>query len=334
MKLCFSLIVLVVIGVIISILFVEDVFQKLTLILSVIVLLFVVLQTQAAVNSAKAAQISASSAESAHKQAVYIHLANLWYEIKKKGLENSLFINPDFCTLFRQKEILDKYLDYHIYAWLCWGHAEDCFRNKFHTDAGFKPSISNYKELHYAWLIDKNEKKFDKDFIKWVKNELLIPDVEVKSGLTIQGKGVFAKREFSKGDFIGFFDGNEVEHRTQMSLQFSPIFHIEPSLSSLFKYLNHSCDANTYFRGRNLYAFSRITVGQEITIDYNCHEYELSSPFECNCGSTGCVKKIEGFRTLTHSEKEIRKDKITKWLISDDDGCGQDGKQKTSKKNK
>ena len=151
--------------IIVAIFYISDIFNRVTIIISAFVVFLALQQTIAAQNSAEAAKISAQSAEFAQKQATYIHLANLWYEIKKRGLENSSFISPEFTTVYRNEEVLSKYLNYHIYAWLCWGHAEDCFHNKFHSDAGFKPSILNYKELHYAWLVTpKNRNMFKETY--------------------------------------------------------------------------------------------------------------------------------------------------------------------------
>lgn len=302
--------------ILVAIFFIPDEFGKVTTIISALVVIFAVQQTFAAQSSAKAAESSARLAEFAGKQATYIHLANLWYDIKKRGLENSLFIQPEFTTLYRQEEYLDKYRDYHIYAWLCWGHAEDCFHNNFHSDVGFKPSIANYKELHYAWfLTPKNKKMFSDNFIKWVEEKILIPDVIVKSEFTFEGKGVFAKRDFSERSFIGFFKGEEKKNRTKMSLQFNQTIHIEPALHTPFRYLNHSCNANAYFRGRNLYSWCRITKDEEITIDYNCTEPELSFPFECNCKTSGCVQTVRGFKSLTADQKNSKSEKIAKWLF-------------------
>ena len=154
----------ILIAILIALFFIDDMYQKMTLIFSVVLVFIAIQQTFAANSSAEAARSSANLAGDAQKQATYIHLANLWYSIKQKGLENSEFIEPKFSSLYRLEEIHGKYQNYHVYAWLCWGHAEDCFANKFHGDPGFEPSIRNYKELHYAWLsVPKNSAMFIKN---------------------------------------------------------------------------------------------------------------------------------------------------------------------------
>jgi len=303
------------IAIFISVFFIDDMYQKMTVIFSVVLVFIAIQQTFAANSSAEAARSSANLANDAQKQATYIHLANLWYLIKQKGLENSKFIEPKLTSLYRPQEVHGEYRDYHVYAWLCWGHAEDCFANKFHGDPGFEPSIRNYKELHYGWLsVPENSAMFTKGFINWVNNEIKSPLVEVKNQGTPQGNGVFAAQDFLEGEFIGFFDGQEVANRTSMSLQFGPDFHIEPSDYTPFRNLNHSCDANAFFRGRNLYAFKKIFKNQEITIDYNCREFKLAAPFMCNCKTKACLREIKGYKFLSTYEREIRSEMVPDWL--------------------
>ena len=309
----------------VAVVYVEDMYQTLLIILTAALFLIAIQQAfsthisaEAARESAEAASVSAQSADNAQRQATYIHLANLWYTIKQKGLEDSDFIDSQFTSLYRPQDVHGKYRSYHVYAWLCWGHAEDCYENKFHGDVGFAPSIRSYKELHYAWFcVPKNSDMFSEEFIKWVK-ELKSSLVEVKSQGTLQGNGVFAAQNFTEGDFIGFFEGEEVNNRTNMSLQFAPNFHVEPSSTTPFRNLNHSCDANAFFMGRNLYAHKPIVKGQEITIDYNCLEFELTAPFKCNCGTMACMGTIKGYKFLSQDEREIRSVMVPDWLKEGD----------------
>ena len=316
-KLNWAILVLCIIGILAALLFIPDWAQKLLVIFTIGLFFVAVQQNFAAHQSALAAKLSAQSAANSQTQATYIHLASLWYQIKQRGLECDDFIHPEFTTLFCQKESLTKYRQYHVYAWMCWGHAEDCYLKGFRDNEGFLPSIENYKELHYAWLsVPKNRDMFSAEFGKWADTELLQPKVEVRSENTYQGKGVFACADFNKSAFIGFFEGQLVKNRTKMSLQFSPDFHIEPSEQTPFRRLNHSCDANSYFIGRNLYAWRDIHSGEEVTIDYNCNELTLASSFTCNCSSTGCVGDIKGHNHLTDEQKKHREHKTCAWLTA------------------
>jgi len=315
MKLNWAVLILCLLGIIFSLWFIPDWAEKILAVFTIGLFFVAVQQNFAAQNSAHAADVSAQAAADSQHQATYIHLASLWYQIKQRGLECEDFISPEFTTLFRQEESLTKYRQYHVYAWMCWGHAEDCYLKGFRDDEGFQPSIESYKELHYAWLSEsKHRRMFGADFTKWVDSDLLLPEVKVKSENTRQGNGVFACSQFKKGDYIGFFKGSLVKNRTQMSLQFGPDFNVEPAVDSPFRSLNHSCDANACFAGRNLYARRDIQPNEEITIDYNCHELELAVPFQCNCGVTGCVGEIKGYKHLTPDQKKQRKEQTCPWF--------------------
>lgn len=316
-----NLIVLVfcIICIVLSLCFISDWYGRFLTAFTIGLFFIAIQQNFAAQNSAKAAEISAQAAIDSQHQATYIHLASLWYQIKQRGLEREEFIKPDFTTLFRQEDAFTKYRRYHVYAWMCWGHAEDCYLKGFRDDNGFLPSIQNYKELHYAWLSEpKHNRMFGSDFTKWVDEELLLPQVKVKRENTHEGKGVFSSSQFRKSDFIGYFSGILVKNRTKMSLQFGPDFHVNPATTSPFRRLNHSCDANACFVGRNLYARRDILIDQEITIDYNCHELKLAKPFKCNCNVTGCLDEIKGYKHLTEEQKQKRQNQICSWLQKDD----------------
>ena len=108
---------------------------------------------------------------------------------------------------------------------------------------------------------------------------------------TVQnGSGVFAVQSFAAGDFIEYFEGHPSPIRTRYSVFLEGV-HIEPT--GTLKYLNHCCDPNAYFEGRNLMALRPITPGQEITINYKATETELANPFHCHCGAANCAGWIE-----------------------------------------
>lgn len=107
---------------------------------------------------------------------------------------------------------------------------------------------------------------------------------------SIGDAGVFSCRSFELGEFIGFFEGYEIDHRTRYSVQINGC-HIEPIGS--FRYLNHSCDPNAFFESRNLIALKRIKPGEEITINYKNTEGKLAYPFQCYCRSPNCLGWIE-----------------------------------------
>lgn len=47
-----------------------------------------------------------------------------------------------------------------------------------------------------------------------------------------------------------------------------------------------------------------VKPGELLTIDYNAMEIEMTSPFDCVCGSSSCVGRIEGFSKLPRAVRE------------------------------
>lgn len=99
----------------------------------------------------------------------YTYLANKWYEIKEKEYINPEFIDITKTSTFKDSFKGDLLKKYETFAWICWGHAEDVYRNKWHKDPGFKSSFKQRKNLHYRWLKElENQKHFSSDFIKYI----------------------------------------------------------------------------------------------------------------------------------------------------------------------
>jgi hypothetical protein len=72
-----------------------------------------------------------------------------------------------------------------------------------------------------------------------------------------------------------------------------------------WRFLNHSCDANTRLSGRAIVALRPIAAGDEITFDYRTTEYDMATPFVCRCGAASCRgQRIAGFRHLTSPDRE------------------------------
>lgn len=58
---------------------------------------------------------------------------------------------------------------------------------------------------------------------------------------------------------------------------------------------NHSCDANTVFKGLNVVATKVIIKGEELTLDYALFLDKEAQPFQCLCGSKKCRGTIFKF---------------------------------------
>jgi hypothetical protein len=70
----------------------------------------------------------------------------------------------------------------------------------------------------------------------------------------------------------------------------------------LWRFLNHSCRPNAAFQGLRLFALQDLDVGDEVTFDYHCTEYEIAAAFTCRCGH--CEGRlIRGFKHLSPAEQ-------------------------------
>lgn len=122
-----------------------------------------------------------------------------------------------------------------------------------------------------------------------------------KSG--IEGMGVFAMRDFKRGEMVYSFEKGKVvgitdiqnilesEKRYLDKIGKDKFEIIEPPA----RYVNHSCNPNVVERERVAYALGNIKKGEEITIDYDKIAY-LEKPFECHCGSKNCGGLVRGRR--------------------------------------
>ena len=92
-----------------------------------------------------------------------------------------------------------------------------------------------------------------------------------KARSEIHGFGCFARVGFDAGDFIGTYEGPEVEEDGTYVLW---IYDAAGGVlsarrgSNLLRWLNHSDDPNAEFDRFDLYASRAIAPGEEITIDY------------------------------------------------------------------
>ena len=145
-------------------------------------------------------------------------------------------------------------------------------------------------------------------------------DIVVKES-DIKGKGVFAARDFKKGEVIMVWDtsdqctaeelktlSQEDQNHTSYGGKGKYILMQEPE-----KYVNHSCDPNTYVKNFQDIALRDIKKGDEITTDYslNCiDDWEL----ECQCGSPQCRKIVYGdFKKLSSELQQKYEPYLEDW---------------------
>src|SRR5262244_3102805 len=117
-----------------------------------------------------------------------------------------------------------------------------------------------------------------------------------------KGKGVFALRDFAKGEFIfrrrhgrvvrneeiAALSKEDQRHLCELDWETSAVL-LAPGC-----YLNHSCDPNAMRKGTYVYAWNDIQQGEEITIDYRLNAF-TNERCACLCGSPSC----QGFFMLS-----------------------------------
>lgn len=125
-------------------------------------------------------------------------------------------------------------------------------------------------------------------------------EVEVRPS-RIDGKGVFALVNFRRGERVGELwgevifasEGSRRAHRRRRIaiIELDEALAIDASKShSPFRYLNHSCEPNSFMRIGDgwirFYAKRGIRTGEELTCDYGETYHEGRLP--CLCGSPKC----------------------------------------------
>jgi hypothetical protein len=141
------------------------------------------------------------------------------------------------------------------------------------------------------------------------------------NGTPNKGYGLFALKDFHIGDLI-MTSGRSAKittTRCSHSVQIDWNKHILMDLPAIL--INHSCNANVGIRNHNtttttnnddddddddehaatdggydFWAIRPIIKGEELTWDYEATEWELSTPFRCNCGSKNCRHILKGFK--------------------------------------
>ena len=123
------------------------------------------------------------------------------------------------------------------------------------------------------------------------------PGVEIRES-GIQGKGLYALREFKIGEVVLQWDlSHTIPTHEVAALADEERRYTHPLddgrtliVQAPERFVNHSCDNNTEVRNFCDVAIKLIRVGDEITSDYGSDGAAVS--FECCCGSANCRGRI------------------------------------------
>lgn len=122
----------------------------------------------------------------------------------------------------------------------------------------------------------------------------------------IDGKGVFAARNFKKGEVVLKWDISRIltskelkqlaeEEKKYVSYMNGKYVIMQPPE----RFVNHSCDANTHADNFRDIAKRDIERGEEITADYS-EETVPDFKMKCKCGSKNCRGIIKSRSTTSH----------------------------------
>jgi hypothetical protein len=124
-----------------------------------------------------------------------------------------------------------------------------------------------------------------------------MPSIVVKSS-DIHNKGVFAAKDFDKGELVlkwnpRIITKEEIKNLPESEKKFTSNYKPGEYLlqNKPERYVNHSCNPNTEVVNNCDIALKSIKKGEEITSDY-CKD-GIVFPFECKCGSKNCRKSIK-----------------------------------------
>ncbi len=137
----------------------------------------------------------------------------------------------------------------------------------------------------------------------------------------INGSGLYTSKKIKKGHRVGLIKGEVVIVRewTAKLSQISPNwigigrYSWINTKNSPFKYINHSCQPNTYIIGkRTVIALNDIEADTEVTMDYSLTESDKGWCIEsCGCKSKNCRKFIGPITSLSLSDFKSKKNLIT-----------------------
>lgn len=125
-------------------------------------------------------------------------------------------------------------------------------------------------------------------------------NVEIKHS-TKHGQGLFAKKDFAKGEKVYSFPQGKIIFKEQIK-DLEPeelnwldkISDVEYEvMAEPARFVNHSCEPDIEENNRVGFASRNIKAGEELTVDYDKSAF-LPEPFLCNCAARTCRGIIMG----------------------------------------
>lgn len=159
-------------------------------------------------------------------------------------------------------------------------------------------------------------------------------NIEVRDNRAL-GKGVFAKEDIGKGEFIGGLYGQFFQAQESMDLPDEWRDHIMQCAPHLWRackskdeavqYLNHSCEPNVGVLGFfDFVAMRDIKAGEELTTDYAMQDDSnwLVPGGKCLCEAQNCRGVIPPYRDLSSDEQHKIDQYVSHWILHKYHKCG------------
>lgn len=121
---------------------------------------------------------------------------------------------------------------------------------------------------------------------------------------------LISKEVIKKNEIILKAEGKIVKFPTRTSFQIGKKEHLE---CEPIKFINHSCNPNTYINLQDLTlrALKNIKKNEELTFNYLTTEWDLANKFKCECNSKYCFKNIKGLKYLSFEKRKKIKPSIS-----------------------
>lgn len=152
---------------------------------------------------------------------------------------------------------------------------------------------------------------------------MLNPKITVRNQ-SVEGKGLFATMNISKGEVVWSLDPNEKqlslaeknalpENLKKLAFQYHDKYIVVTDRS---EYMNHSCDPNTWWtKDFELSAKREINSGEEITYDYSTADVgDWTASWQCTCGAPNCRHIITGTDCLNPEFQNRYRGHLPSWV--------------------
>jgi len=101
--------------------------------------------------------------------------------------------------------------------------------------------------------------------------------MEVRDSKIIGEKGLFATKNYIKGETVYILSGKVYDNPTRETIHIGNNIHLHDSNYGI--YINHSFNPNIYVNGYELVALCDIMINDELLFNYNDTEINMANPF-------------------------------------------------------